>query len=1075
MEWRDTHRRIVTLGTLALVLALNGLAPAQYGGGSGTADDPYLICTPQQMNAIGADPNDWDKHFKLMADLDLSQYTGTEFNMIGRGANRRERSGETNQVAFSGSFDGDGHVVSNFTRSSSDTSPIGLFGCIDDPNSEIRNLHLVDPNVSGAGNVGGLVGWVLAGTISNCSVTGGMVAGGSTVGGLVGSSDGLIVDCRAAVQVTGQEYVGGLVGIGDGTVTGSDAVGNVVGTYAVGGLVGCNTESGTARRGRTTPASNLSDCFATGQVTGETCVGGLIGIHVGIAHNCHAAGRVTGANYIGGLIGSNSGEVTRCYATGSATGDNDIGGLVGGNGGAVTACYAAGEVFGTRFGAGGLAGLNDYAGDISNCYARGAVTGDNAVGGLLGSHSSESAVASCYSTGSVEGKADVGGLVGTGRGGNAIGCFWDIESSGQSNSVCGIGKTTAAMQIAPTYLGWGKGIWTIAEGVDYPRLAWEHKPGTAIRGADYPSQAGTAEDPMLIYTPEEMAIIGWVPSNWDKHFRLMADIDLCTITDNSFAIIGYDEDHAFTGVFDGNGHTISNFTYKSIDKGYVGLFGIVSGPGAEIKNLGMIDPNVETGARCYVGGLVGFLYEGKVTQCYIDGGIVLGTTYTVSGASRGDYVQDAVGGMVGLSTHGCVANCYSTATAISEGDLYRVAGLVGNNGGTVATSYAAGIVMADVTGFFHGSGLAGGESGGAASFWDVQMSGQVESEAGIGLTTAEMQDMDTYLEAGWDFAGETNNGTAEVWYMPTEGGYPQLTAFLGHEPALPDGEGTVSEPYLISDANELGSIGFRNAAFFRLDADIDLSGITWPTAIAPSFAGQFDGNGHVIRNLHICGEGHLGLFGDLLPNAKITDLQLRHTTVEGSGDFVGALAGRSSGNIVRCAADGSVRGNEYVGGLVGHLHQGSISTSCSRVAVKGDRFVGGLLGHSYRWGFVWNCYSRGPVTGRILVGGLAGYMFRGEVFNCYSTGQVTGGDSFIGGLVGVDVSDSVASSFWDTEASGQTSGRSGTGLTTGEMMTAAPFLEAGWDFVGEEANGTNDFWWIDEGQDYPRLWWEAEF
>jgi hypothetical protein len=41
------------------------------------------------------------------------------------------------------------------------------------------------------------------------------------------------------------------------------------------------------------------------------------------------------------------------------------------------------------------------------------------------------------------------------------------------------------------------------------------------------------------------------------------------------------------------------------------------------------------------------------------------------------------------------------------------------------------------------------------------------------------------------------------------------------------------------------------------------------------------------------------------------------------------------------------------------------------------------------------------------------------------------------------------------------------------MMTAGVFLEAGWDFAGETANGTEDIWWIDEGRDYPRLWWEV--
>ena len=40
------------------------------------------------------------------------------------------------------------------------------------------------------------------------------------------------------------------------------------------------------------------------------------------------------------------------------------------------------------------------------------------------------------------------------------------------------------------------------------------------------------------------------------------------------------------------------------------------------------------------------------------------------------------------------------------------------------------------------------------------------------------------------------------------------------------------------------------------------------------------------------------------------------------------------------------------------------------------------------------------------------------------------------------------------------------------MQSAGTFLEAGWDFLGERANGTEDIWWILEGQDYPRLWWE---
>jgi len=64
--------------------------------------------------------------------------------------------------------------------------------------------------------------------------------------------------------------------------------------------------------------------------------------------------------------------------------------------------------------------------------------------------------------------------------------------------------------------------------------------------------------------------------------------------------------------------------------------------------------------------------------------------------------------------------------------------------------------------------------------------------------------------------------------------------------------------------------------------------------------------------------------------------------------------------------------------------------------------------------------------------------------------------------------------FWDTVATGQPTSDGGTGKTTAEMQTASTFLEAGWDFVGETADGPNDVWRIAEGLDYPRLWWEAQ-
>ncbi len=57
-------------------------AEAKYEGGAGTAGDPYLIYTAEQMNEIGANPGDWNKHFMLIADVNMSDIAGTDYNII---------------------------------------------------------------------------------------------------------------------------------------------------------------------------------------------------------------------------------------------------------------------------------------------------------------------------------------------------------------------------------------------------------------------------------------------------------------------------------------------------------------------------------------------------------------------------------------------------------------------------------------------------------------------------------------------------------------------------------------------------------------------------------------------------------------------------------------------------------------------------------------------------------------------------------------------------------------------------------------------------------------------------------
>ena len=142
-------------------------------------------------------------------------------------------------------------------------------------------------------------------------------------------------------------------------------------------------------------------------------------------------------------------------------------------------------------------------------------------------------------------------------------------------------------------------------------------------------------------------------------------------------------------------------------------------------------------------------------------------------------------------------------------------------------------------------------------FWDVESSGEPNSAVGTGLTTAEMQEMNTFLNAGWDFVGETTNGGSDDWAMPGGSGYPVLWYELPVAPVLPTfagGTGEPEDPYLISSAEQLNSIGHNPRLMdkhFRVISDLDLSGTTfYMIAKRPYvFSGTFDGAGHTISNI----------------------------------------------------------------------------------------------------------------------------------------------------------------------------------------------------------------------------------
>ena len=182
----------------------------------------------------------------------------------------------------------------------------------------------------------------------------------------------------------------------------------------------------------------------------------------------------------------------------------------------------------------------------------------------------------------------------------------------------------------------------------------------------------------ILYTEDELDN---VRNNLSGNYFLMVDLDLSSY--ESWTPLG-DVSTAFTGVFHGNGHTISHLTITGSDDRQ-GLFGNVTG--GEITGLGLIEVNVSGDDS--VGGLVGYTYGySTISDCYATG--------TVTGSS------DNVGGLVGSSYTVIVSGCYAACEV--NGSSY-VGGLMGrsSNGGTISDCYASG----GVTGSSYTGGLVG--------------------------------------------------------------------------------------------------------------------------------------------------------------------------------------------------------------------------------------------------------------------------------------------------------------------------------------------------------------------------------
>ena len=283
---------------------------------------------------------------------------------------------------FFGVIDGLGHEIRNLRINQPGTASVGLIAV--SSRGAIRNLGLVNVDITGASMVGALIGLNSGAAISNVYVTGSVTgASGNAVGGMIGqNATGNIVNSHSRATVTGSALqVGGLVGANGGVIDHSYATGTVNARANAGGLVGINYATITASyaTGSVNGASSgsgtgglvgnnatnaiISSSYATGNVTAGANSGGLVGFSYGGISNSYSSGNVSGTTSVGGLIGSNlSGVISNTYATGNVSGNSQVGLLAGQAGGTIKDSFwllgnnspGIGIVFGTTTGVRGL-------------------------------------------------------------------------------------------------------------------------------------------------------------------------------------------------------------------------------------------------------------------------------------------------------------------------------------------------------------------------------------------------------------------------------------------------------------------------------------------------------------------------------------------------------------------------------------------------------------------------------------------------------------------------------------------------------------------------------------------------
>lgn len=971
-------KRLLTLAAMFLCCITTTFA--QYSGsGTGTENDPYLIYNENQLSQVSNFLNQEGVVFKLMKDLDLTNWI----------AENNPSQGwlpiGVESTPFKGKFYGNNHRITGYRISRSSENNVGFFGFVD--GATIQDLTLEGTSVSGSNYVGAFFGTVISSTISNLSFSGVSVTGNEQVGGFAGKvSSSTLVNCNltlsATVGVTATLNVGGFVGYTENTTfTNFISSATVTATSVVGGFTGYDS-------GSTFQIGTVQ----TGLTVATNCSGGFIGAGVDYhLTNIKVSGDITNTGntgYVGGIVAKSSGTVSlnNCSYSGDIDGKAMVAGVVGsiegGSSAAFTLCHSKGKITNTGDYTGGVVGRSNGAciSEMESCSHFGDIHGVNYVGGLIGAmlsidvkptlhtymvrssktsntsgtlietrtetikngSSINASINNCTAIGNIDGSNWVGGLIGS-----------DLSSYGYTATENS--KTCSASD--KLYL-FKDGVYTGTYGYTLTYSYYDYARNSVSHSLTNNYYSGT-----IVGNEHVGGLVGQKGGGEIKNCYSYANIFGAT---NVGGVVGSTISQSTLSAYSittlksnvANCQTISA-TSSNIGR----IYGTIDASYTTIGALGSADGNRALAqTKMILQGVVQEVEDNLQNGTSIGPSLLrLKATYVSMGWNFDENWNN-------LETECYPYKKYQAAPPVIESNLVSQATSISGqslNGGTVYLFYKDREAVSTTCDGYN---------------WTFSTD-PLQSGALVQIY-ADVEDM------------------TPSYFTTTTVSYP--------------GSGTEDDPYRIYTAEDLQ--GASNRGYYKLMNDIDLT--SWinensPTEGWPAIgrnsgeATYIDGDGHKVTGLWMnTTQDYNGLFSNFSAG------QIKNLTVEVAtgkkvkgGDYTGILIGRNAnGRIVNCAVKGEVEGTGHVGGVIGYAENTTISANSADVNVTGTTFVGGVAGQTKNCSITTcNTVTTIACSGDdSKVGGIVGYSKDGTISKCSANNTLTasGATNYVGGLVG---------------------------------------------------------------------------